>query len=142
MADDWKEVLVDWVNEGHFIGKNDAGGTVHIGSYDGNPGVAPMEMLLLGVAGCTGVDVINILNKKRQKPERFRVCVRGKRADQHPKVYTEIEIIYLVWGKELKPKDLEDAIHLSKDKYCSASVMMAATAKIAWRYEINPTTNP
>lgn len=141
MTDEWKEVIVDWVSEGHFIGRNEAGGTIHIGPYDNNPGISPMEMLLLGVAGCTGVDIVNILTKKRQTPDRFQVWVRGKRADQHPKIYTEIEIIYLLWGNEIKIKDLEEAMRLSRDKYCSASAMMAAAAKIDWRYEINPPDN-
>jgi putative redox protein len=136
MGDVWKEVLAEWQGETAFIGTNPNGGSVQMGSVDGRPGISPMEMLLLGAAGCTGVDIVNILGKKRKKLTRFQVRVSGKRADQHPKVYTEIEVEYILWGEDLDKKSVEQAIELSEEKYCSASIMLSATAQIHSTYRI------
>lgn len=137
MTDDWKEIVAEWVGEMAFVGKNSAGGCVQMGNFQGQPGISPMEMLLLGVAGCTGVDVVSILTKKRHKIDRFEVKVRGKRAEDHPKVYTEIEVSYHLWGKEIDPRAVEQAIQLSEDKYCSASAMLSAVARIESRYYLH-----
>ena len=93
-------------------------------------------MLLLGVAGCTGVDIVHILGKKRIKLDQFEVRVRGKRTENYPQVYTEIEIEYLLWAENLDPKAVEQAIQLSEDKYCSASAMMSKTAEVRSNYRI------
>jgi putative redox protein len=138
MSDEWKEVVAEWRGELSFLGKNAAGGTVQIGALGDKPGIGPMEMLLLGAAGCTGMDIVNILEKKRQKLHDFQVRVRGKRAAEHPKVYTDIEVTYLLWGENLDPKGVEQAIQLSEEKYCSASVMLGAVAKIVSSYRILP----
>ncbi|MFC1996202.1 OsmC family protein [Chloroflexota bacterium] len=132
----WREVSAQWQGEMSFVGKNQTGGSIQMGSIDERPGVSPMELLLLGVAGCTGIDIVHILSKKRINLERFEVSVRGKRADDYPKVYTEIEIKYLFWADELSPKAVEQAIQLSEDKYCSASAMMAKSAEIRSTYRI------
>jgi len=136
MSQDWKEVSAQWVGELGFIGKNLSGGKVQMGTVDGQPGASPMELLLLGMAGCTGVDIVHILGKKRITLDQFDVRVRGKRADEHPRVYTEIEIEYLLWADDLNPKDVDQAIRLSEEKYCSASAMLSKTAKIRSRYQI------
>ena len=109
-----------------------------MGTIDGQPGTWPMELLLLGVAGCTGMDIVHILGKKRIILDQFKVRVRGKRADSYPKVYTEIEIEYLFWADDLAPKAVEQAIELSEGKYCSASAMMAKSAEIRSSYRILP----
>ena len=83
-----------------------------------------MELLLLGVGGCTALDIVSILKKQRQNLTEFMVEVRGKRAEIHPRVYTDIEIIYHLWGENLESKAVEKAIKLSEDKYCSASAML------------------
>ncbi|MGE5265284.1 MAG: OsmC family protein [Acidobacteriota bacterium] len=101
-----------------------------------NHGPSPMELLLLGMAGCTGMDVIDILKKKRQAVGGLQVRVEGIRAEHPPKVYTEIEVTYIVRGKGILPKAVEDAIELSESKYCGAGVMLGKTAKITSRYEI------
>jgi putative redox protein len=136
MSTEWKEITADWQGDFTFIGKNPAGGSVQMGELNGKPGVGPMELLLAGVAGCTGHDVVSILKKKKQLLKDFQVIVRGKRADDYPMVYTEIEIEYLLWGEGLSPKAIEQAIQLSEDKYCSASAMLAKTAKISSSYII------
>jgi putative redox protein len=136
MSQVWKEVSAHWVGEKSFIGKNQSGGSVQMGSVDGTPGVSPMELLLMGVAGCTGIDIVHILGKKRITLDQFEVKVRGKRADDYPAVYTEIDISYFLWGDDLNPKAVEQAIQLSEEKYCSASAMLSKTAQISSSYQI------
>jgi putative redox protein len=138
MADEWREVVADWQGELGFIGKNLSEGTVQMGAVHGNPGVSPMEMLLLGVAGCTGMDVVSMLAKMRQNLTDLQITVRGKRADDHPRVFTEIEVIYELWGEELDANMVSNAIELSEIKYCSASAMLKATAKLRSSYIIHP----
>lgn len=96
---------------------------------DGN-GFSPMELLLVGLAGCTGMDVIDILRKKRQDVTGFEVSVQAERAADHPKVFTHITIEYTVSGHAIDPRAVDRAIELSVDKYCSASAMLAKTAEI------------
>lgn len=134
MSTEWKEISAEWQGEKTFIGKNQAGGSVHMGVSEGQ--IGPMEMLLSGLAGCTGIDVVLILQKKKQPLQDLKINVRGKRADDYPMVYTEIEVEYLLWGDGLSPKAVEQAIQLSEDKYCSASAMLAKTANIKSTYQI------
>lgn len=139
MDENWKEVTADWQGGMGFIGRNPAGGTVQIGSVEGNPGIGPMEMLLLGLAGCTGMDIVSILEKKRQVLRDMQIRVRGKRADTYPKVYTDIEVSYHLSGEDLDPRAVEQAIKLSEEKYCSAGIMLGAVAKITTTYTIQDT---
>jgi len=137
MSEEWKEVVAEWVGESAFQGRNPAGRYVQMGSIQGQPGISPMELMLIGVAGCTGMDVISILSKKRQKFDKLLISVRGKRAETHPRVYTEIEVIYQLWGDQVDPKMVEHAIHLSEEKYCSVSAMLSAKATIRSKYIIH-----
>ena len=139
MTDDWREVVAVWVGDNGFMGTNASGGSVQIGSINEKPGIGPMEMLLLGVAGCTGMDIVSILEKERQSLSGFKVIVSGKRREEYPRIYTEIEIVYKLWGDGLKISSIERAIQLSEEKYCSASAMLQAVAVIRSRYEINST---
>ena len=136
MDDSWKEVFAEWQGDLSFQGQNGSGGRVQMGSLGEDPGISPMELILVGLAGCTGIDVISTLRKQRQPLENLKIRVRGKRAESYPRVYTEIEITYLLWGKGLKQKAIERAIHLSEEKYCSVSAMMQATARISTSYQI------
>jgi putative redox protein len=95
-----------------------------------------MELVLIGMAGCTAYDVVSILAKKRQAVTGLEVRSQAERAEEPPRVFTDIEIEYIVRGKNISPKAVEDAIRLSKDKYCSASIMLGATATISTRYRI------
>ena len=137
MSEDWREVSAEWLGEYAFRGANAAGGELQMGNYAGQPGVSPMELLLLGVAGCTGVDVVSILTKKRKDLQNLKVSVRAKRANEHPKVWNEIEVTYHFWGSDLDEKSVEQAIQLSEEKYCSASAMLSATAKISSTFIIH-----
>jgi putative redox protein len=136
MGNGWKEVVADWRGGMVFIGTNQTGGSVQMGALDGNPGISPMEMLLMGMAGCTGMDIASILEKKRLKLNKLRVQVRGIRADDYPMVWKEIEVVYHLWGESLPFKDIEQAIQLSEEKYCSASIMLRAVAQIRSSYRI------
>lgn len=137
MSQEWREVSAEWLGESAFRGLNATGGSLQMGTLDGQPGVSPMELLLLGVAGCTGVDVVSILQKKRKGLQNLKVSVRARRADEHPKVWNEIEVTYHLWGSDLDEKSVEQAIQLSEEKYCSASAMLSATAKMSSSFIIH-----
>jgi len=136
MSQAWREVSAQWKGEMSFVGKNQTGGSVQMGTNDEQSGISPMELLLLGVAGCTGIDIVHILGKKRITLDQFEVHVRGKRSDDYPMVYNEIEIKYLLWANDLSTKAVEQAIELSEGKYCSASIMMAKSAEMRSSYRI------
>ena len=123
-----------------FVGKADSN---HWVAMDGPPefgGVAagsrPLELLLIGLAGCTGMDVVSILAKKRLPLDEFRVDVEAERAPDHPKVFTEIKISYYFRGDGLTDEDVVQAIELSQEKYCSVSAMLSRAAKISYEYTI------
>ncbi len=101
-----------------------------------NTGSRPMELLILGLGGCTGMDVVSILRKMRQRVDRFEIEIEAERAKTHPKVYTKVHIIYKVWGDVSEDK-LRKAIELSQDTYCSASAMFKETAEVSYEYRIN-----
>ncbi len=130
------EAKVTWVEERRFIGQASSGHAIVV---DGSPqklGPSPMELLLIGMAGCTAYDVVDILHKKRQAVTGLEVIARAGRAEEHPRVYTEIDVEYIVRGREIKPKAVEEAIRLSQEKYCSASIMLGKTAQITTHYRI------
>jgi len=127
---------VTWVEDRRFIGSASSGHAVVVDGSTQKQGSSPMELLLIGMAGCTAYDVMNILEKKRQVVTGLEVTARAKRADEPPRVYTEIEVEYVVRGHGIKQKAVEDAIRLSEQKYCSASVMLGKTAEITTSYRI------
>ncbi len=131
MADQWREIDAQWLGGGAFLGKNAKGATVQVGTFGEKPGVSPMEFILVGLAGCTGVDIVDILQKKRQPLKALKVIVRGNRREEYPKIFSEIEVTYLVWGDGIDPKAVERAIELSEKKYCSVSAMLQSAAKIS-----------
>jgi putative redox protein len=123
-----------------MVGKSQSGHSI---TMDGPPeiggenlGVRPMEMLLLGVAGCTMIDVVTTLKKMRQELTHCETKVNAERADDHPKVFTDIHIQFIIKGKGLDTKKVEKAITLSAEKYCSASIMLGKTASITHDFEI------
>ena len=133
-------ISVNWVDGMLMVGKSHSGHTI---TMDGPPeiggdnlGVRPMEMLLLGVAGCTMIDVVTTLKKMRQELTNCETKLSAERADEHPKVFTDIHIQFIVKGQDLDPKKVEKAITLSAEKYCSASIMLGKTASITHDFEI------
>ena len=136
MTEEWTEITAGWKSDSTFIGQNGAGATVQMGSLDGKPGLSPMHLLLIAVAGCTGMDIASILQKKRLALSDLQVQVRGKRARDYPMIWTDIHITYLVWGEAIQPKDVEQAIQLSEDKYCSVGLMLGKAARITSEYHL------
>ncbi|MCL7454152.1 MAG: OsmC family protein [Anaerolineae bacterium] len=133
------DTQVTWVEGMQFVAES-AGHAVVI---DGAPGfgrgtaIPSMRLLLVGTAGCSAMDVVHILkNRMRRDLTGLRVEVSAEQADEHPKVYTRIELRYLLQGRGLREKDVERAIELSNTKFCSAAIMMAKTAEIVTSYEI------
>jgi putative redox protein len=98
----------------------------------------PKELILIGLGGCTGADVASILGKMREKIDRFEIDINADSAAEHPKVFTKIHLIYKFWGENLNKSNLEKAINLSQDRYCSVSAMLKASVEITHSFEINP----
>jgi putative redox protein len=124
-----------WVEGMAFMGEAGSGHAVIMDGapeYGGrNIGIRPMEMLLIGLAGCTGFDVVQILKKGREAVTGCEVEVEAERASEDPKVFTKIHIAYRVSGRGLSQAKAERAVTLSKEKYCSASIMLGATAEMS-----------
>ena len=134
------EVSVKWVDDLTFSAHTGSGHTMVIAGGGGpdkpSAGPSPMEMLLVGAAGCTGIDVVNILKRQRQPLEHLVVNVSGERATDPPQIYTKIIVEYVVTGA-VDEKKLERAIQLSEEKYCSASAMLGAVAEITSTFRFN-----
>ncbi len=101
-----------------------------------NAGFRPMELLLVGLAGCTGMDVISILRKKRQQVTGYEVDVTGVRAEDHPMVFVEITVEHIVTGHHLQPEAVAHAIELSEGRYCGAGAMLGKVARLTHTYRI------
>jgi putative redox protein len=99
----------------------------------------PKELLLMALAGCTSMDVIPILKKKKSPVIGYECIVKGIERDEHPKIFTEIHVEYVFYGDGIKPEDVERAIDLSATKYCSVSAILSASAKLTHSYRIEPT---
>lgn len=134
------QARIKWVQDVTFIGESGSG---HAVVMDGAPevggrnlGPRPMEMLLLGLGGCSAFDVVLILKRGRQPVSDCVVEISAERADTDPKVFTHIKMHYIVTGRQLDPGKVERAVQLSAEKYCSASAIMDKTAKIETSIEI------
>src|ERR1700691_5007687 len=127
------EARTTWIEKRRFDGIADSG---HLIVVDGDKeaGNSPMELVLIGLCGCTGYDVVSILQKKREPLTSLEVRAQAERAADPPSVYTEIKLIYRIGGK-VSSKAVEDAVRLSKEKYCSVSAMLAKTAQITAEIE-------
>jgi putative redox protein len=134
-----KDAKVVWKDGLAFEGSGRSGFTVSldtIAEEGGGSGFSPMELLLVSLAGCTAMDVISILKKKRQNVTGFEVRAHGVRADEHPKIYTDITLEYIVCGCHVDPKAVERAIELSETKYCSVNGMLSKVAQVTTTYRI------
>jgi putative redox protein len=134
------KATVRWLDGVSFVAEADSG---HAVVMDGAPeaggrnlGFRPMEMLLMGLGGCTAYDVVTILQKGRQAVTACRVELSAERAAEAPRVFTAIHIRYLVSGRGLNPEQVQRAVDLSAEKYCSASLMLGKTARITHTVEI------
>ncbi|MFO7635134.1 MAG: OsmC family protein [Caldilinea sp.] len=131
---------VTWQGGMQFEGTSDSGHTLVLDSAPevggANNGFRPMELMAISLAGCTAMDVISILRKKRQEITSFAVKVEAPRAQEHPHVFTAMEITYVLRGKGIDPTAVERAMQLSEDKYCPAQAMLRKAAPISLKYEI------
>ena len=131
---------IKWVENVCFVGESASGHAIVMdGAPEGggrNLGPRPMETVLLGTGACTAYDVVHILKKARANITDCAVEIDSERAAEDPKVFTKIHMHFIVTGKDLKPQQVERAINLSAEKYCSASAMLAKTAEITHDFEI------
>jgi len=131
---------VKWLDNMSFVGESGSGHSVVMdgAQEDGgrNLGVRPMEMVLLGMGGCTAFDVVLILKRARQEIIDCEIELEAERASEAPKVFTRIHVHYIIKGRDLNEKQVARAVNLSAEKYCSVSIMLAAVAEISHDYEI------
>lgn len=134
------EAQVTWNGKMSFTGTADTGFTVPLDADSAvggdNHGFRPMELMAISLAGCTAMDVISILQKKRQVVNAFDVKVQAERADEYPKIFTLITVEFTVKGNNVDPAAVERAIHLSSTKYCPAQAMLAKAVSIEHKYTI------
>ncbi|MBK8433323.1 MAG: OsmC family protein [Chloroflexi bacterium] len=123
-----------------FVGTADSGFAITMGTErevgGDDDGARPLELMLMSLGGCTAMDVISILRKKRQEVSRFEVQVKAERADQHPKVFTKIVVHYVLAGVNISAEAVERAIELSATRYCPANAMLTVAVPIEHTYEI------
>ena len=134
---------IKWLENVAFVAESESG---HAFVMDGAPegggrnlGPRPMETLLMGAGGCTAYDVVHILKKSRAAITDCVVEIDAERATEDPKVFTKIHFHFVITGKGLKPPQVERAVHLSAEKYCSASIMLSKTATITHDFEVRET---
>ena len=131
---------IKWVEGMTFIGESESGHAIVMDAAPAvggrNLGPRPMELMLLGAGGCSSIDVIMILKKSRQAVSDCYVEMSAERADVDPKVFTKIHMHFVVKGKDIKPEAVEKAVKLSAEKYCSASIMLGATAEMTHDFEV------
>jgi putative redox protein len=134
------DAQITWQNGMQFTAVADSGHSI---TLDADPSVGgenlgsrPLELMLMSLAGCTGMDVISILRKKRQEVTGFEVKTHAERAESHPKVFTAITVEYIITGRNIDPKAVERAIELSEKSYCPAQAMLAQAAPISHTYQI------
>jgi len=135
------EAKVIWKNKMSFEGTSDSGFVVPLGTTPAvggdDDGFRPLELLAIGLAGCTAMDVISILNKKKQDVQTFEVQVHVERAEEHPKVFTHLTIEYILSGKDIDRNAVDRAVELSATKYCPAQAMFGKIAPIDLVITIN-----
>lgn len=133
---------VTWQRGMRFVGVSGSGHGVVVDTRpeQGGYGTAPSntELLLIALCGCTGMDVVSILNKKRIRFDDFEVAAEAEPATDLPKRLTRIELVYRIWGGDVRREALEQAIDLSRSKYCTISNTLKGVAEISYRCEIDP----
>jgi len=136
-------VKVKWIDGLQFVASDDKGHSIvmDVPQKHGGEGSAfgPMQLLLAAFGGCTGIDVVDILRKQRQKLEDLEIIVSGERVYEPPKVYSKVHVEYRLKGKYLQEKAVRRATQLSQDKYCSVGATLKAKAKVTYNYVIQQT---
>ena len=130
------QATIRWLNERNFVGTDDSGHSVVLSGQKNAIGVSPAQMLLVALASCSSVDVVEILEKKRKKLRLLEVIATGEQDPEPPWTYRKIHVKYRLGGEGLTPKAVEQAISLSQDKYCSVAATVRGVAQITTEYEI------
>ncbi len=133
------EIDVRWNQGMNFEADTPSGHTVQLDSAPKDQptkGPSPMEQVGLSVAGCSGMDVVAIIEKRRKNLEKFEIKMNAERAETHPKVFSKIELLYRFKAEGLTLEEAEKAVKLSLDKYCSVSKMIGSTAELSWKCEL------
>ena len=137
MAADDSKAVIELKNTDLFVGHTPSGHSVLLDTdHTRNSAPTPMELLLVALGSCTGVDVVSILRKKRQDVSAYRVEVRGERRDQHPRSYKRMAVHHIVTGRNISEQSVAQAIQLSEEKYCSVAATFRPTAEIVSSFEI------
>lgn len=131
-----KTALLRYAGDDGFVAQPSSGHAIVTSVGEGTGAASPMELVLVALAGCTGADVVSILRKKRQKVTGYEIEVRGVRRDEHPRIYTTIEVVHRVRGRGVDPRAVAQAVELSEHKYCSVSAMLAASTTINSSYVV------
>ena len=137
MAADDAKAVIELKNTDLFVGHTPSGHSVLLDTdHTRNSAPTPMELLLVALGSCSGVDVVSILKKKRQDVSAYRVEVRGERRDQHPRSYKRMAVHHIVTGRNISEQSVAQAIQLSEEKYCSVAATLRPTAEIVSSFEI------
>ncbi|MEW6068004.1 MAG: OsmC family protein [Nitrospirota bacterium] len=135
-----KDTKVTYVKGLQFVGETSSGHAMVMDSHPEfgghNTGPSPMELLLLGIGGCSGMDIVSILKKKRQELTGLEVILKGEQAENHPKKFTRINLELIIRGKNISEDAVERAIDLSMNKYCSVKATIEGSAKINFSYRV------
>lgn len=131
------EARAQWTDHDRFVGTASSGHAIVVDAGELKSANSPMELVLIGLCGCTAVDVATILRKKREPFTALEVHAQAERADEPPKVFTSIHLVYRVRGAVAR-KAVEDAVRLSEEKYCSVAAVLKQTAKITYEIVLEP----
>jgi len=139
------QVNITWEGKMKFVGADDSGNKVSMDAaaiYGGeNQGIRPMELMLMSIGGCTGIELGHILNKMRIAYDRFDIEVSGNRVEEHPKVFSNIQVVYRLSGENIPADKVNKALQMAEQVYCSASNMIKKVAEITYSIEINGTVH-
>ncbi|HCU2505372.1 OsmC family protein [Proteus mirabilis] len=130
------EARVKWVEDLSFVGESSSGHQVMMDGNSGDKAPSPMEMVLIAAGGCSAIDVVSILRKGRHQITDCEVKLTSKRREEAPRLFTDINLHFIVSGKALTDKIVERAVQLSAEKYCSVSLMLGKAANITHSFEI------
>ncbi|MEQ4924486.1 OsmC family protein [Proteus hauseri] len=130
------EARVKWVEDLSFLGESSSGHQIMMDGNSGDKAPSPMEMLLIAAGGCSAIDVVSILRKGRHQVTDCEVKLTSERREEAPRLFTDINLHFIVSGKELTDKIVERAVQLSAEKYCSVSLMLGKAAHITHSFEI------
>lgn len=137
MSENQTKAVVRWAGDDLYIGTSPSGHSITVDTKGENKSApSPVELLMIAVAGCTAVDVVSILQKKRQRITAYRAEISGERREEHPRAFTALHIHHLVYGHDVSEQAVASAIELSDTKYCSVAATVRPTAKITTSFEI------